>query len=184
MVQPTSPSSSRRGLRSRLIFGVAWWAALFALWLLLVESVATAELMAGVVASALAASVAEAVREREYVRFAPAASWLRFVPRLVWQVLEDCWILGVALARQLAGGRPARGVISRVPMRYGDDSGRAAARRALLNFGISITPNSYVIDFDAETSTAVLHQLVAGHPDPLLGDADAGDGGDPPVASS
>jgi hypothetical protein len=55
-----------------------------------------------------------------------------------------------------------------VPVRYGDDSSRAAARRALLNFGVSITPNSYVVDLDEETSTVLVHQLVPGGLDPLL----------------
>ncbi len=173
MAQPTSsltPAPMGRGLRSRLIFGFVWWVVLAALWLLLVESLAPVELLVGALAAALAASVAEAVREGGYVRFAPSLAWLRHGPRVAWQILDDCWILAVALVRQLLGGRPARGLITRVPMRYGDEGGRDSARRALLNFGISITPNSYVIDLDGETSTAVIHQLVPGPLDPLLGD--------------
>jgi multisubunit Na+/H+ antiporter MnhE subunit len=151
-----------------LTFGLIWWAALVALWLLLVESLATAELVAGAVAAALAASVAEAVRERGYMRFAPDPVWLVRVPRVAWQILEDCWILARALARQLLGRGRARGLLIRVPVRYGDDSSRAAARRALLNFGVSITPNSYVVDLDEETTTVLVHQLVPGGLDPLL----------------
>jgi multisubunit Na+/H+ antiporter MnhE subunit len=172
MSQPTSssaPARAGRGARSRLIFGFAWWAILAALWLLLVESLAPAELIVGGLAAAIAASVAEAVREQGYMRFSPSLVWLRHGPRIAWQILADCWILAVALVRHV-GGRPARGLIIRVPIRYGDDSGRAAARRALLNFGISITPNSYVIDLDGEAATAVIHQLVPGQLDPLLAD--------------
>jgi len=176
MAQPTSSSPPARrggGARSRLIFGFTWWVVLAALWLLLVDSFATVELLVGAVAAALAASVAEAVRERGYVRFSPAAAWLRHGPRVLWQILDDCWILAVALARQLLGKGTVHGVVLRSPMRYGGEGGRDSARRALLNFGISITPNSYVIDLDGETSTAVIHQLVPGPADPLLGEPPA-----------
>ncbi len=142
------------------------------LWLLLVESLATAELVAGAVAAALAASVAEAVREQGYMRFSPDPAWLTHVPRIAWQVLVDCWILARALVRQLVGRGRARGLLIRAPVQYGDDSSRAAARRALLNVGISITPNSYVVELDEETSTALVHQLVPGDPDPLLHDVE------------
>ena len=167
---PEAPSVPDRGrhVSSRLRFGLTWWVVLMALWLLLVESLATAELVAGAVAAALAASVAEAVREQGYMRFAPDPAWLAHVPRIAWQIVEDCWILARALARQLLGRGHARGLLIRAPVRYGDDSSRAAARRALLNFGVSITPNSYVVDLDEETSTALVHQLVPGYPDPLL----------------
>src|SRR5271154_5697194 len=111
MAQPagsSSPSRLGRGWQSRLVFAFSWWLVLVALWLLLVESLAPVELAAGAFAAALAASVAEAVREREYVRFSPALRWLRHGPRVVWQILDDCRILAVALVRQLLGGRPAR----------------------------------------------------------------------------
>jgi multisubunit Na+/H+ antiporter MnhE subunit len=172
MAHPTNSSTPalRRGLRSRLVFGFAWWLVLAGLWLLLVESLAPAELIVGALAAAIAASVAEAVREQGYMRFAPSPAWIRHGPRIAWQILVDCSILAVALVRQVLGGRPARGLVLRVPVRYGDDSGRAAARRALLNFGISITPNSYVIDLDGEAGIAVIHQLVPGQLDPLLAD--------------
>jgi multisubunit Na+/H+ antiporter MnhE subunit len=166
--EPSKPSPRGSTLSSRIRFGVAWWAALMAAWLLFVESLALAEIVVGVVASAAAASTAEVVRERGYARFSPRARWLVHVPRVGLQILVDCWILGVALVEQLRGRRTVRGVMYRVPIYYGDDSSQAAARRALLNFAVSITPNSYVLDLDEETSTALIHQLVPGRLDPLL----------------
>jgi multisubunit Na+/H+ antiporter MnhE subunit len=167
--QPALRSPVARGssLSSRLRFGVAWWAALMAAWLLFVDTFAVAEVLAGVVASALAASLAEAVRERGYVGFAPRARWVAHGPRVVWQILVDCWILEVALVQRLRGRR-VRGVMYRVPIRYGGDDSRAAARRALLNFAVSITPNSYVLDLESDTGTALVHQLVPDRLDPLL----------------
>jgi multisubunit Na+/H+ antiporter MnhE subunit len=170
MDQPVSSSPASRGssLAARLRFGLAWWAALLAAWLLFVDSLAPAEVVAGVVASALAASLAEAVRERGYVRFSPRLRWLAHAPRVAWQILVDCWILEVALVRRLRGRR-VRGVLYRVPIRYGGDDSRSAARRALLNFAVSITPNSYVLDLEPDTSVALVHQLVPDRLDPLLG---------------
>ena len=175
---PAPPSAApRRSTRARLRFGLAWWAVLLAVWLLLVETVALPELLVGVVAAGLAASVAETVRELGYVRFAPRVVWLRYVPRIGGQVLVDCGILFAALGRRLLQRRDVRGVMLRIPVRYGDDSARDAARRALLNFGVSITPNTYVVDLDRETSTVLIHQLVAGPVDPLVeGDPSAGGG--------
>ena len=168
----TPTDAARRSVGARLRFGAAWWAVLMGGWLLLVETFAVPELVAGTIAAALAASVAEAVRELGYVRFAPRLTWLRHAPRVAGQVLVDCGILFAALARRLIQRRDVRGVLLRIPVRYGDDGARDAARRALLNFGVSITPNSYVVDLDAETSTVLIHQLVAGPVDPLVEGAD------------
>jgi multisubunit Na+/H+ antiporter MnhE subunit len=165
-----SSHPSRRSLTSRAKFFVAWWAALMGAWLLFTESLALAELLGGVVASAVAATLAEAVREQGYVRFAPRGRWVNHIPRVGAQILVDCWILGRALVTQLRGRRQIRGVMYRVPIRYGDQGSEASARRALLNFAVSITPNSYVVDLDEETSTALVHQLVPDRLDPLLED--------------
>ena len=180
-LEPAEPSltAPRRPPRARLRFGLAWWAVLLVVWLLFVDSLALPELLAGAAAAAVAASVAETVRELGYVRFAPRLAWMRHAPRVGWQVLVDCGVLFAALARRLARRRALHGVMLRLPVRYGDDSARDAARRALLNFGVSITPNSYVVDLDAETSTVLIHQLVAGPIDPLVEGYDnpAGPGG-------
>jgi len=141
---------------------------LLVLWLAFVDSLAVPEVLAGVAAAAVAASVAETLRELGYVRFAPRLAWARHAPRVAWQILVDCGVLFAALARRLFRRRALRGVMLRIPIRYGDDSARDAARRALLNFGVSITPNSYVVDLDPETSTVLIHQLVAGPIDPLV----------------
>jgi len=170
MDQPAFPRPAARGssLSSRIRFGVAWWAALLGAWLLFVDTLAPAELLVGVVASAIAASLAEAVRESGYMRFWPRARWLLQAPRVALQILVDCWILEVALVERLGRRRTVRGVLYRVPVRYGGGESRAAARRALLNFAVSITPNSYVLDLESDTGTALVHQLVPDRLDPLL----------------
>ena len=61
--------------------------------------------------------------------------------------------------------RPVTGTTVRVPFEHGGDNGRDGARRALVNFAISLTPNSYVIDIDPEAHSLLIHQLVADLPD-------------------
>jgi multisubunit Na+/H+ antiporter MnhE subunit len=156
----------RESLRRRLRFGLAWWAGLFVLWLLFVDSLAPAELVAGVVAAAAAASVAESVRESGYLRFAPRARWLRYAPALAVEIVSDCGRLAGALWRQLVRGEPAAGSFVSVPFHHGEDTSTDAARRALVNLAVTITPNTYVIDFGHET--VLIHKLVPGPLDAIL----------------
>ena len=156
----------REGLGRRLRFGLAWWAGLFLLWLLFVDSTAPAEVVAGLVAAALAASVAESVRESGYLRFAPRARWLRYAPAVAVEIVSDCGRLTVALWRHLVRGEHAAGAFVSVPFHHGEDTSTDAARRALVNLAVTITPNTYVIDFGHET--VLIHKLVPGPLDSVL----------------
>jgi len=138
-------------------------------WLLLVDTIDPEELAAGAVAAALAATVATTVHRRGYIRFQPRLRWLRHTPALLWNVLVDCRLLGVALWQRVVLRRPVTGTTVRVPFEHGGDTGRDGARRALVNFAISLTPNSYVIDIDPEAHSLLIHQLVADLPDRIPG---------------
>ena len=155
--------------RHRPALWLAWWAALLVVWLLLVDTTDPQELAAGAVAAAVAATLATAVHRRGYIRFQPRARWLRHTPALLWNVLVDCALLGRALWQRTILRRPVAGTTVRVPFEYGGDSGRDGARRALVNFAISLTPNSYVIDIDPEAHSLLIHQLVADLPDRIPG---------------
>ena len=50
---------------------------MFAAWFLLVDTVATQEIVLGALAAGVAASVAVAVHRRGYIRFRPRARWLK-----------------------------------------------------------------------------------------------------------
>jgi multisubunit Na+/H+ antiporter MnhE subunit len=142
----------------RVWFG--WWTALALVWLALVDTVRSDELIVGALAAAVAATVATAVLSRGYIRFSPRLSWLTETPYLVRDVLVDCVLLAGALWRRTVRGEPVRGVAIRVPFHHGDDSGRDGARRALVNFAVSLTPNSYVVDIDPESDSLLVHRLV------------------------
>lgn len=158
---------------------LGWWAALVVLWLLLVDAIQTQELVVGSIAAAVSATVATAVLRRGYIRFWPRALWVLEVPNLIASVIIDCVVLAGALWRRVVRREPVRGLTVRVPFRHGGDNARDGARRALANFAVSLTPNSYVVDMDPEGGDSLLvHRLVPAPPDRVLqrGEPSRGDG--------
>jgi len=149
----------RRELRHARVW-LGWWTALALVWLALVDTVRSDELIVGALAAAVSATVATAVLRRGYIRFSPRLVWLTETPYLVRDVLVDCVLLGGALWRKTVRRERVRGVTIRAPFHHGDDSGRDGARRALVNFAVSLTPNSYVVDIDPEGDSLLVHRLV------------------------
>jgi multisubunit Na+/H+ antiporter MnhE subunit len=160
--------SPSHGALARAITWLAWWAALAAIWLLLVDTVDPEELLVGALAASVAASVAIAMQRRGYIRFWPRARWARYVPNLVRDVVVDTGLLTVAVWRKLVLRQPVRGETIRVPFHHGGDNGRDGARRALVNFAVSLTPNSYVVDIDPEADSLLVHRLVPAALDRVL----------------
>jgi multisubunit Na+/H+ antiporter MnhE subunit len=145
-------------MRLRARFWIAWYLPLFVLWLAFVDTLATAEVVLGLVAAAVAATAAELVREQDLVRFQLKVSWLRDLYRLPGQVLADSRVLAVALWRQLTG-RPVKGVFRALSFPAERDDARSAARRALVTGFVSLTPNAYVVGIE-DDGVMLIHQLV------------------------
>jgi multisubunit Na+/H+ antiporter MnhE subunit len=137
---------------------VAWWIALLGLWLLLV-TVSVAELIAGMIAAAIAATAAEVVQAQGLVRFDPDPRWLLRIWKLPRNIVRDCWLVTVALVRQLRG-TPVNSGFRAVPFQRGGGDARASARRALVVLAISVSPNSIVIGIDEEADLMLVHQLI------------------------
>jgi multisubunit Na+/H+ antiporter MnhE subunit len=147
---------------------LAWWVVLVAAWLLLVDTLRADEVAVGLVAAAVSATLATVVHQRGYIRFWPRAAWGREAPWLLAAALSDCGLLAVALWQRAVLRRPVTGVTVRVPFDHGGDNGRDGARRALVNFAVSFTPNSYVVDIDPESDSLLVHQLVPAPLDRVL----------------
>ncbi|HEX7298579.1 MAG TPA: hypothetical protein VF257_06210 [Solirubrobacteraceae bacterium] len=146
--------------RRRLVGWLAWFAVLNALWLVFISAWVIAEEILGLVASAIAATAAEAVREQGLVGFRPRARWLlhaRFLPARTAR--ESVAVLG-ALARQLAGRGAVEGGFRLVEVTLPKDHDEAAAKRALLTAGESFAPNAYVLAIDPEEHLMLVHELV------------------------
>jgi len=146
-------------MAKRVGFWIAWYLPLVLLWLAFVDTFARQEVIAGLVAAAVAATAAELVRSQELVRFRLDPRWLRGLPGLPWQVLRDTWLLTVALWRHCTG-HPVRGVFRVVPFPSEADDNRSAARRALVTVLASVAPNTVVVGVGGDEGELLVHQLV------------------------
>jgi multisubunit Na+/H+ antiporter MnhE subunit len=149
-------------LRSVVIW-LCWWVFLFTLWLLLVLTQATPEVIAGAVVAAIGASAAEVVRRSRFVELLPWGLVPLHPGALVRTVVSDCWVLTVALARQLRDRQDNLGAFRGIPFDAGaDDDLRAATRRAASTAIVSVAPNTYVVGIDRENNNMLVHELVPG----------------------
>lgn len=153
----------------RIAFWLGWWAASFALWVLLVFKTEPAEFVAGALAAAFAATGAELVRSRGYAPFAPDLAWSRGLLRLPREVVMDTWLMAVLLVRHFVGGDPIKGCLRIVHFPAGSrDDPRAQARRTVAEWVGCVSPNTYVIGIDERHQVAVVHQLIRAELPPEL----------------
>jgi multisubunit Na+/H+ antiporter MnhE subunit len=146
-----------------------WWVLLMSFWVMLDDSTATDELLAGAGAAALGALLAELVAHQAGLTFRMRARWLVSALRLPGQVARDTVIVFTALWRRLAhGAEPASG-FRELPTYHGGDSPEDASRRLLLVGGRSVAPNSFVLGIDAERDVMIIHQLVVNEGEPAGG---------------
>jgi len=148
----------------------AWWVALAVLWLLLSNKADAPELVAAVVAGAVAAAASVLARLQREPIPRPRARWLLrlAVPLARWP--RDLWLLARALGLALRGRAPDGELVER-PFDLANTP-RGAARRILAATGGSLAPNTLVADFDEDRGVIVVHQLLpaddpAGAADPL-----------------
>jgi multisubunit Na+/H+ antiporter MnhE subunit len=131
---------------------LAWWTLSAGLWLALVDNTAVAELAAGAVAAAVAATGAVAVRRDPPRR--PPPGWLRVPARAAVSVVAGVGPLVTALVRS------ERGRIVELPFdRAGDDRWQSLAE-ALASAG----PNAVVLGVDRDRGVLRVHELVPREP--------------------
>ena len=140
---------------------LVWWVLLMSLWIMLDDSLATDELLAGAGAAALAALVAELATYQAADRFRMRIRWLVPALRLPGQVAADTVTVYAALWRRLARGEQPDSTFVTEPVRFGDDTPAGVTRRVLLIGARSVAPNAFALGIDSATQTMVLHQLVA-----------------------
>ena len=141
---------------------LVWWVLLMAFWVVIDDSVATGELLAGAGAAALAALLAETVCYQAATRFRMRIRWLVPALSLPGQVVSDTVIVYRALWRRLVHGEQPPSAFGELPARYGNDTPRGMTRRTLLVGGTSVAPNTFVLGIDPERDVMVVHRLVAG----------------------
>ena len=143
--------------------GPLFWAVSFALsfgaWILFVGKIGWNELLAGGMASGLAATAARIVWAQHIAGFRGNLGWLLEMWRLpIYAVTGTAEIFAV-LFRQLFGGKPAESLVLAVPFDAGGDDDESAARRALAVAYTTSTPNFIVIGVDMKRRQLVYHQI-------------------------
>jgi multisubunit Na+/H+ antiporter MnhE subunit len=138
----------------------ASFAALLLLWLALVGTRDPTEVVAGLIATTIAAIATCALHavglQSLVVR---TRSWLAFARGLA-RLPRDTLLVMVALVRR------TRGTFQTSPLPRGRDW-RRQAERGLGALAASLAPNTIVVDIDVERRHALRHELVARGDDPL-----------------
>ncbi len=146
---------------------LVWWVLLMSLWILIDDTLALAELVAGAAVAALSASLVELIANQADSRFRMRIEWLQPAFRLPVDLARDTLrVLGVLWRQIIRGEEPDSG-FRVLPVRFGDDTPEGATRRALLVGGRSVAPNTFVLGLDRETGLMVIHQLVVDQGEPL-----------------
>jgi multisubunit Na+/H+ antiporter MnhE subunit len=158
MTNPRPPD--RAPLARRAGAWLTWWVLLMSFWVMLDDSIATDELLAGAGAAALAAFLAELVTYQAAARLRMRAEWVAPALGIPGQVARDTVIVFAALWRRLVHGQEPPSGFRQLPVRYGDDTAAGKTRRTLLIGGTSLAPNTIAAGLDKDTGTMVIHQLV------------------------
>ena len=158
------PRERRRDLpvTRRIGSWLVWWVLMMSFWVIIDDSIATDELLAGAGAAALAALLAEVVTYQAATRFHMRIRWLVPAFGLPRQVARDLVIVYGALWRCLVHGEQPPSAFMELPARFGDDTPEGVTRRTLLVGGSSVAPNTFVLGIDPERDVMVVHRLVAG----------------------
>jgi hypothetical protein len=139
---------------------LAWWILLMSFWVILDDSLATDELLAGAGAAALGATLAELVGNQSGLRLRVRIEWLRPALRLPAQVARDTWIVFGALWRRVAHGEePGSGFVA-VAVRQPGATAGDRSWRALEVWRLSSAPNSFALGIDQDREVVIAHQLV------------------------
>lgn len=164
MASPPHRRPAARALARRAAAWAACWVLLMSFWMILNNSAALDELLAGTGAAALAALFVMWVSARAGVRLRVRARWLAPAARLPWDVLRDTGIVFAALWRRVTRGEQPASALRERPVRYGGTDPESVTRRVLLVAGRSVAPNAFAVTLESDRDVLVVHELVP--PDP------------------
>lgn len=139
---------------------LVWWVLLMSFWVILDDSIAEDELLAGAAVAALAALLAELVAYQTATRFRMRAEWVAPALSLPGQVARDTMIVFGALWKRVAHGCEPPSGFREIPVHSGGTGDEAVTRRVLLVGGRSLAPNTFVLGIDRERGVMAVHQLV------------------------
>jgi hypothetical protein len=138
---------------------LAWWIALFWLWLAYQGEWNRIEWVAAACAATLAATLATALAALGLLRFRIPVRAIADSKGVPLQIVVDFGIVTVALARRLTGRRVAGPFVTRSFESAGSGA-VAAGDRAWRSVLRTYSPNAYVVDIDPGRHVVLLHDLV------------------------
>jgi hypothetical protein len=145
--------------RRRAVVWLFGWLLAGGLYLLLIDTTDTPELLVGAGITILAATAFSLARERYLAAETVRLAWLARIFRPVAQVPSDIVVVVGAALEQLRHPRDIQGVFRAVAFPCGDDDGRDIGRRALAESLGSFAPNTIIIGVDSERELLLGHQL-------------------------
>jgi Zn-dependent protease with chaperone function len=161
------PQRRSRGLAGRRVGAwLAWWVLLMSFWMILDDSAAPDEVLAGAATAAAGASTAQWVTGQAGARFRIRARWLAPAARLPWEVVRDTGIVFAALWRRVIRGEQPASRLREIPARQGGTDAASVTRRVLLVAGRSLAPNAFAVGLPPGRDVLVVHELVPPGPRP------------------
>jgi len=139
---------------------LAWAAAMWWFWMLLVGEWNADEVIAASCVAAVTATAAEVARAKGVGTLRVPLRWLARAKTVPVMIVVDFGVITWALLRALSGGRRVHGTFRVKP--YDDEGGgeRAGAVRAWVTYAAGFSPNAYVVDMDPRRGTTLVHDLV------------------------
>lgn len=139
---------------------LAWWLALFWLWMLLVGEWNREELVAAAIAATIAATLAEFARMRTGFAARLALRDLAVVPKALGMVFVDFGIVVWALLVSVVHRRVVRGRFISREVSHRSTVTRGVGPRAWAMLVAAYSPNAYPVELDPETKQVLVHDLV------------------------
>lgn len=146
---------------------LVWWVLLMTLWVLLDDTIQTAELLVGAAVAAMGALLAELVQYQAATHFRMRIEWTVPALSLPLEVTKDTVLVFRALWNQLVHGRSPVSGFRSIAVAYGGDSPEELTRRVLIVGGNSVAPNTFVLGLDKKSDVMFVHQLVVNKGQPV-----------------
>ncbi len=148
-----------RSVRHALAW-LAWWLALFWLWLLLAGDWNRIEWIAAACGAAVAATVGEVARARAAVSVRVPLTWIARSWSVPPIVLADFGILVWVLVRSALRRKIHRGAFRAHEFPAGGNDPVSRGIRAWTTVVATYSPNCYVVDVESERRLRLVHDLV------------------------
>jgi len=140
------------------------WATSMVLWLWLAATKNLSEAIVGFGASAVAATGLAVVRGKDAL-VRPRLAWLRPAVALPLVVARYTVTVLGALWRHVVGGQHVRSELALVTIDEPHDETAARSLHLVATVGVSLAPNTFVVGFDRQRGTMLVHQLVPRQPE-------------------